>query len=617
MLSDTTIKRMDAIAGISTEGKRLNGLFRLMENPIVWQEAYAKIYSNKGAITKGCNDNTLDGFAEDRVLNIIKLLKLKRYKFNPVRREYIPKRNGKLRPLGIPTGDDKLVQAVVKDILERIYEPIFKNSSHGFRPGRSCHTALLQVKQSWTSVKWIIEADIKGYFDNIDHDLLIQFLERKIDDKCFINLIRYMLKAGYMEDWTFHKTHSGTPQGGVISPILANIYLHELDCKVEEMVKIFNEGKRRKVNPDYKQFEYRISKLRKKYDAVKAEAKPETLQSIRREVKELKAERDGLPAGDPLDASYRRLVYCRYADDFILGVIGSKSEAKTILNEIRSILSELKLELAEEKTGLRHAKDGTRFLGYDVRCYTGQRVRKVVRSNRITTCNSTVERMQLHIPQEKIADFCNNKGYGNYNTYSWTQRLFLINRSIPEIISVYNAEIRGFYNYYAIANSPARTLGKLYGLWWGSVMNTLSHKMKVSVGEVAHKLKQQDGTFIYYDHSGSKRRDFKLYRPMIDFKAKPLNYGDIDNQFNPNILLNAPSELIQRMEARKCEYCGKEEGYFEVHHIRNMKSLAKNKEIWAVIMSRMNRKTMVLCRECHEDLHAGRLPTWKRDIFNK
>lgn len=617
MLSNTTIKRMDALGNISTEGKRLNGLFRLMENPILWKKAYAKIYSNKGAITKGCNNNTLDGFSEDRMLNIIELLKLKRYKFNPVRREYIPKKNGKLRPLGIPTGDDKLVQAVVKDILERIYEPIFKDTSHGFRTGKSCHTALLQVKQSWTSIKWIIEADIKGFFDNIDHDLLIQFLERKIDDHRFISLIRYMLKAGYLEDWTFHKTHSGTPQGGVISPILANIYLHELDSKVDEMIERFNEGKRRKVNPEYKQFEYQISKLRKKYDAIKTDAKPETLQGIRREVKELKAKRDGIPAGDPKDASYRRLVYCRYADDFILGVIGSKAEARIVLDEIRRIITELKLELAEEKTCLKHAKDGTRFLGYDVRCYTGQRIRKVVRYSRTTTCNSTVERMQLHVPQEKIADFCNNKGYGNYNVYSWTQRRFLINRSIPEIITVYNAEIRGFYNYYAIANSPARVLSKLYGLWWGSLMNTLSHKMKISVGEVAHKLKQQDGTYIYYDLSANKRREFKLYRPKMDFKAKPLNYGDMDNQFNPNILLNAPSELIQRMEARKCEYCGKEKGYFEVHHIKNMKSLSKNKEIWATIMSRMNRKTMVLCQECHDDVHTGRLPSWKRGIFTK
>jgi|GEM_PF-5757455 len=212
-----------------------------------------------------------------------------------------------------------------------------------------------------------------------------------------------MLKAGYVENWTYHKTYSGTPQGGVISPILANIYLHELDCKVDEIIERFNEGKRRKVNPEYKPFEYRISKLRKKYDAVKTEASPGTLQEIRREVKELKAKRDGLPAGDPKDASCRRLVYCRYADDFILGVIGTKSEARAILEEIRGYLNtELKLELAEDKTGLKHAKDGTKFLGYDVRSYTGQRIRKVKRYNRITTCNSTVERMQLHIPKENI-----------------------------------------------------------------------------------------------------------------------------------------------------------------------------------------------------------------------
>lgn len=614
MLSDTTIRRMNALGSISLEGKRLNGLFRLMENPILWQDAYAKIYSNKGAITKGCNGNTLDGFSEDRVKNIIKLLKQKRYKFNPVRRVYIPKNNGKYRPLGIPTGDDKLVQAVVKDILEKIYEPVFKDTSHGFRPIRSCHTALQKIRQRWTSVKWIIEADIKGFFDNIDHDLMIRFLKKKIDDRRFINLIKHMLTAGYLEDWTFHKTFSGTPQGGVISPILANIYLHELDCKMEALIGNFNEGKRRRYNPEYKRFEYRISKLRKKYDAVKANAKPETLRSIRREIKELKTKRDGLPAGDPKDNSYRRLLYCRYADDFILGIIGTKSDAKLLLDETRIFVRELKLELAEEKTGIKYAKDGTRFLGYDIRSYTGQRIKKVVRKNRITTCNTTVERMQLHVPQDKIRDFCNNRGYGNYNNYQWKQRYFLLNRSIPEIIMVYNAEIRGFYNYYALANSASRVLSKMHGLWWGSLMHTLSHKMKASVGDIVRRLKQQDGSYVYFDYTGKEPRGFKFYWPKKDFKAKPLKYDKIDNQINTLFLLNAPSELIQRMDARRCEYCGTEKGYFEVHHIKKMKSITRKKELWAQIMSMMNRKTMVLCVECHDQLHAGTLPSWKRGI---
>jgi len=616
MLSDTTIKRMNALGDISSEGKRLNGLFRLIENPILWKKAYAKIYSNKGAITKGANHNTLDGFSEDRVLNIIKLLKQKRYRFTPVRRVYIPKANGKLRPLGIPTGDDKLVQAVVKDILERIYEPVFTEKSHGFRPARSCHTALQQIKKGWTSTKWIIEADIKGFFDNIDHDLMIKFLEKKIDDKRFINLIRYMLKAGYLESWIFRNTFSGTPQGGVISPILANIYLHELDCRMEKVIGEFNKGKRRRSNPVYTHYGYKISKLRKKYDAEKAQSSPESLRRIIGEIKELKAKREGLPAGDPKDSNYRKLFYCRYADDFIIGVIGTKSDAVRVLNDVREyIVSELRLELAEDKTGIKHAKDGTRFLGYDIRSYTGQRIRKVVRSGRITTCNTTVERMQLHVPVEKIKMFCEAKGYGKYGSYKFQQRYYLLNRSIPEIISVYNAEIRGFYNYYALANSASRVLNKMHGIWWGSLMQTLSHKMKVSVGKVVRSLKQQDGSHVYYDRSGQMVRAFKLYRPKTDFKAKPSSYGSLDTQFDYRTIANAPTEIISRLDAHICEYCGIKEGYFEVHHVKKIKPLIHKKDAWTEVMSKMNRKTMVLCKDCHNQLHAGILPSWKRDIY--
>lgn len=215
MLTETVMKRLEALGDISRQGKRMNGLFRLMENPILWYEAYANIYANHGALTKGTDQITMDGFSEERVASIITRLKNGTYRFQPTRRVYILKKNGKKRPLGIPSGDDKLVQEVVRLILERIYEPVFQNSSHGFRPGRSPHTALECIRQQWTAVKWIIDMDIQGYFDTIDHNLLIRFLEKKIDDRRFINLIKAMLAAGYMEDWTFHATYSGTPQGSI------------------------------------------------------------------------------------------------------------------------------------------------------------------------------------------------------------------------------------------------------------------------------------------------------------------------------------------------------------------------------------------------------------------
>ncbi|GHO76396.1 hypothetical protein KSD_41670 [Ktedonobacter sp. SOSP1-85] len=215
MLSATVIRRLEALGNISKQGKCLNGLFRLLEDQILWHEAYANIYANKGALTPGVDEVTLDGFSEERVATIIKQLKNGSYQFKPVRRVLIPKKNGKKRPLGISSGNDKLIQEVVRIILERIYEPTFEDSSHGFRPKRSPHTALEQISEHWGSIKWIVDMDIRDYFNTINQELLVDLLKKKIDDTRFLRLIQAMLDAGYLEDWTYHTTYSGVPQGSI------------------------------------------------------------------------------------------------------------------------------------------------------------------------------------------------------------------------------------------------------------------------------------------------------------------------------------------------------------------------------------------------------------------
>src|SRR5713226_3338912 len=269
MLPATVIRRLEALGEISQQGKPMNGLFRLMEDPILWYEAYANIYTNDGAMTPGVDGTTLDGFSEARDASIIKRLKDGSYHFKPERRTYVPKPNGKKRPLGISSGDDKLVQEVVRMILERIYEPLFENSSHGFRPGRSPHTALQQIEQEWTAVKWMVDMDIRDYFTTINHQLMVALLEKKIEDTRFMSLIKAMLKAGYLEDWTFHATYSGVPQGSIVSPILANIYLHELDLFMKTRKEQFDQGRWRKPNKPYNRYTQRISRLRKKGDVLK------------------------------------------------------------------------------------------------------------------------------------------------------------------------------------------------------------------------------------------------------------------------------------------------------------------------------------------------------------
>jgi|AGFS01.1.fsa_nt_gi Retron-type reverse transcriptase len=249
MLPVKTNQRLETLGNLAKQGKRINGLFRLMTDPYLWVQAYVNIYPNKGVVTPGVNGTSLDGMSYKRIRDLILVVKSGKYHFSPARRVLIPKSNGKSRPLGIPEGNDKVVQEVIRMILEKIYEPIFSNDSHGFRNGRSCHTALTQVKEKWTGMKWIINMDIKGYFDNIDHDVLMSLLEKYIDDKRFLTLIRFMLKAGYMEDWKFIESYSGSPQGNHASPILANIYLHELDEFMEKMKAGFRKGKKRALKP--------------------------------------------------------------------------------------------------------------------------------------------------------------------------------------------------------------------------------------------------------------------------------------------------------------------------------------------------------------------------------
>src|ERR1051326_631564 len=180
-------------------------------------------------MTKGASPETADGMSLAKIDAIIEALRFERYRWTPVRRTYIPKKHGKVRPLGIPTWSDKLLQEVIRLILEAYYEPQFSDCSHGFRPKRGCHTALREVHRTWNGTTWFIEGDISQYFDSLDHEVLLQILAENIHDGRFLRLIGELLRAGYLEDWKFNKTLSGSPQGGVVSPILSNIYLDRLD----------------------------------------------------------------------------------------------------------------------------------------------------------------------------------------------------------------------------------------------------------------------------------------------------------------------------------------------------------------------------------------------------
>ena len=201
-------------------------LYRILFNEDMFYVAYQRIYAKQGNMTSGADGKTIDQMSIQRIEHIIESLKNETYQPKPAKRVYIPKKNGGNRPLGIPSFEDKLVQEVARMILEAIYEGHFESTSHGFRPYKSCHTALTHIQHQFTGTRWFIEGDIKGFFDNVDHEWLMKMLAHDIADRKFLEIIDKFLKAGVMENGKYLDSERGTPQGNGASPILANIYLH-------------------------------------------------------------------------------------------------------------------------------------------------------------------------------------------------------------------------------------------------------------------------------------------------------------------------------------------------------------------------------------------------------
>lgn len=464
-------------------------LYRNLYNIEFYLEAYAKLHPNKGSNTKGVNNDIIDRMSLERIERLIEKLKEQSYQPHSARRTYLPKKNSKTRPLGIPTFEDKLVQEVVRRILESIYEPQFLNHSHGFRPNRSCHTALKEICNTFTGTRWFIEGDIKGFFDNIDHHVLVGLLRKRIRDEKLINLIWKFLRAGYVEDWTFHKTYSGTPQGGIISPLLSNIYLHELDKYAEGYAESFNKGEKRRDNLVYHNLASKInhckSKNKRDWERLTKEEKAERLGELKALYKKLQS----YDSEDLFDPNYRRMKYVRYADGFMIGVIGSKREAEQIKINVTEYLAEkLKLELSAEKTLITHSEKNARFLGYDIR---------VVRDwHRLKMSNGTKKRKctyqtKLFVPHEKYIKKLIDLGalkIGSSNGWEPVHRPYLVHDDDLEILRTYNAEIVGLYNYYRLA-SNAHVLQSFRQTMKYSMIKTYANKYKSTVSKIIAKFK--------------------------------------------------------------------------------------------------------------------------------
>jgi len=489
-------------------------------------------------------------------------------------------------------------------ILEAIYEPVFSPNSHGFRPSRSCHTALKQVKETFRGVRWFIEGDIKGCFDNIDHHVLIGTLRKKITDESFIRLVWKFLKAGYLENFKYHKTYSGTPQGGIVSPILANIYLNEMDKHIVETLranltannaKDINAGKAR--NKEYRKLENKVGKISQKINKCEDMEKKKKLIA---EYKELRKQQYKTPSllGP---GNYKNLQYVRYADDFIIGVNGSRQDCQDIKEKLSKLLhDEFKLELSEEKTLITNSKDRARFLNYEIHIGENNRLFKDKNGVKKRAGNWQI---QLNMPRDVISGNIIKKGVvEDIRAKQWRgkARKQLINLSDLEIVSKYNAEIRGLYNYYSIATNVYK-MHILHHVMEFSCLKTLAAKHKGSVKEMRNKYRVGEGWGIRYDTKTEKNKVRIFYDK--GFETKPTAFTkDLDTL--PNTAMYAGrTELERRISARECEACGETDTNFHIHHVNKVKDL-KGKKWWEKLHIERKRKTLVLCEDCHRKLHS-------------
>lgn len=576
------------------QGLPLEDIYRQLFNPDLYLRAYSRIYSNAGTLTAGSNGETVDAMSLAKIGKIIEDLRYERYRWTPARRTYIPKANGKKRPLGVQVWSDKLLQEVIRSVLEAYYEPQMSERSQGFRARRGCHTALQSIQTYWVGTVWFIEGDLASYFDTISHTKLLSILQEKLKDNRFLRLLANLLKAGYLENWQFKPTLSGVPQGSGVSPILANVYLDKFDQYVEnELIPAYTKGKRRKPNLQYAALEQKIARLRK--------------QGKLSEANKLWVQLQQMPSGLSQDPDYRRLRYCRYADDWLLGFIGSKAEAEEIKARAKSFLqTELNLELNEEKTLITHARtSAARFLGYEV---------VTLKANDKHDSNQGYRNINgkigLRVPVEVLRKYCSRYKKGG----KAASRANLLREDDFSIISQYQAEYRGIVQYYLLAHNVG-WFNKLHWIMKTSLLKTLARKHRTTLLKMSRKyratLQTSDGALQCLEKVVAREGKPPLIARFGGISLKRVKKAVLsDHEPDFHHLNNKTSEILQRLLADECELCGSKE-QVEVHHIRKLADLRKKgrreKRGWIQIMAARKRKTLVVCRGCHETIHAGKL----------
>lgn len=584
-LTSKGLEKLEAIYSIRANKPnfKFKRIYNLMLSEDLFILAYQNLKSKKGVIAPETDLGTPDGLRIRTIKKILEQLKNETYKFNPAFQILTPKPSDRLRPLSIPSFKDKLVQEVIRLILESIYEPTFTSFSHGFRKGKRCHSALKDVRVTFADVKWLITRDIEKCFDSFNHPKLISILKKRIADQRFINLVWKLLRAGYMKDFKALTTSlRGVPQGGLISPILSNVYLHELDLFIEKLMQEFKRSKRRTNNPKY-------SSYRHKYNYWKNKDTDPSNAYLHL--------RNSTPSRDPIDKGYRRLLYVRYADDFIIGLIGTASEAKLVKLKINDFLSKnLLLITSPGKNKLvRASKERVKFLGVKVSIpmYKEPAFSTYKRTHhgktqlvKTKTSQGAVELkvdIKMIIKKLNSAGFCDKRGIP-------TPRFQLYAISHDDIILIYNRVFLGLKNYFRFVDNFTALASRVQYILIRSCAKLLAAKLKLKTTKAVYKkfgkdLSTTKTKFIWSKSHLSNRMRFMINKTPSDYL------------YTPHIKKYTNSELLS-----PCVLCGSLDK-IEMHHVKHVKQIKKGLSPFVKDRAVINRKQVPLCFPCHQIIH--------------
>ena len=555
--------------------KRFRRLYRLVCQPAWLEMALDAIRTNKGFNTPGTDGVRGTDLTQEQLDRLAEKLRAGTYQPMPVRRVFIPKRNGKRRPLGLPSAEDKVVQSAIKLILEPLYEPVFRSCSHGFRPQRSCHTALQTILLRGTPT-WILEGDLERYFDTIDHGVLLTLLRKRIADERLIELIRLFLKAGYLEEWHWYATWSGTPQGSVISPVLANVVLHELDQYMEDVLganRRKETGYKRR-NPAYNRVNLRVTRCSHR---LTQETDPVKRANLLRQLRAWKAERARTRSTLP----ERSLGYVRYADDWTLTLHGyAKDEARAIKEQLAEWLrTTLKLTLSADKTAITHWSERVPFLGYEIRGI----------KSRATGAGRPP---RLLIPQAAEARV-------RHTVARLTRHTFV---EPGDMIDGVNRVLRGWMHYYAYAANPHRVFARvLHDAFWKLVRYVNKrHKVHGARKALRRYYGTVNGRKTFVFSSPKTGRQVALIRSIGRKSLYDLKRADaaVDRVPTPWTVYSASvgRSPWQRAEVRsiqgdRCAQCANP--VVEVHHRRALSNRINQAQ------AGYQARTIGLCHACH------------------